>query len=98
MRAFPVPVQLDSEERVIGGYIALRQLIYLIAGVALGGGIAYAVHFFPAALRIVLCILFILIGCSLAFIKLYDTDLDIFLYRWFKWRFNQREFYIKGDE
>lgn len=98
MRAFPVPVQLESEERVIGGYLTLRQLIYLLAGFALGGGIAIITHFFPLTLRILLCVLFFLIGSSLAFMRVYSTDLDIFLYRWFKWRFNKREFYLKGDE
>jgi dihydrofolate reductase len=99
MRAYPVPVQLlEPEERIIGGYLTFRQLIYLIAGFALGGGLTVAMSFLPIILRIMVCMLFVTVGVCFAFFKPYDTNLDVFLYRWFEWRFKPRELYVRGDD
>lgn len=95
MRAYPVPVQLEEEERIIGGYLTLRQLIYLVLGVVLGGGAAYGASFLP--LRFVVFFLFSGAGAAMALVPAQDVGLDVFLFRWLKWRLGQREFSWRGD-
>ena len=97
MRAYPVPVQLEGEERVIGGFLTLRQLVYLVLGTALGGGAAAGAFFLPLVLRFIVFFLFAGAGAALALVPVQDTGLDVVLFRWLKWRFGQREFSWRGD-
>ncbi|MBC7323776.1 MAG: PrgI family protein [Moorella sp. (in: Bacteria)] len=97
MRAYPVPLQLEEEERIIGGYLTLRQLVYLVLGAVLGGGTAAGAFFLPLVLRSAVFILFAGAGAALALIPVQETRLDVFLFRWLKWRLGQREFFWRGD-
>ena len=97
MRAYPVPVQLEGEERVIGGFLTLRQLVHLVLGAALGGGAACGAFFLPLVLRFVVFFLFAGAGAALALVPAQDAGLDVFLWRWLRWRFSQREFSWRGD-
>jgi hypothetical protein len=97
MRAYPVPVQLEEEERIIGGFLTLRQLTYLALGAALGGGAACGAFFLPLVLRFILFFLFAGAGAALALVPVQETGLDVVLYRWLKWRFGQRKFSWRGD-
>lgn len=96
MRAYPVPVQLDQEERVIGGHLTVRQLLLLIIGAAIGGGTALAVNLSLTA-RLMIVMLGILTGMALAFIPVEKTSLDIYLLRWFMWKIKKRKYYLGGD-
>jgi len=96
MRAWPVPVQMTEEEKIIGGFMSLRQLGYLIAGFCLGGlGAALPL---PISLRLAVFAVIFLAGAALAFAPLFDTPLDVFLWRWMRWRRSARELFLNGDE
>ncbi|MGB9792595.1 MAG: PrgI family mobile element protein [Thermacetogeniaceae bacterium] len=97
MRSWPVPIQMESsEERIIGGFMTLRQLGYLIAGACLGG-LAAALPL-PAALRLVAFLMFLLLGAALAFAPACGMPLDVFLFRLLKWRRSRREMSLRGDD
>lgn len=98
MRAYPVPVQIEGEERLIGGFLSLRQLVYLVLGAALGGGAAFGAFFLPLVLRFMLFFILAGAGTALALVPVQDVELDVYLSRWLAWRFSQREFYWTGGD
>lgn len=95
MRAFPVPVQITDEERLIGGFLSLRQLLYIILGAALGGA-AFLLTFIPLLLRLVFFLVLAAGGIGFAFLKVQEMRLDYYLYLYLKWRVNPRELYLEG--
>ncbi len=96
MRIVPVPVQITEEEKIIGGHLTGRQLGYLIAGVALGGG-AFALPF-PIIVRFIFFCLFCILGAVVAFVRLHNMLFDVFLWRWFKWKRLSQDMVLRGDE
>ena len=98
MRQWPVPVQIAEPERIIGGIMTFKQLAYVVAGASLGGTAGAVAFFMPVALRLALFGLGGAAGMALSFVKVYDTPLDIFIWRWFRWRWGHRAVYLKGDE
>lgn len=96
MRAWPVPIQITEEEKLIGGIVSLRQLGWLFGGFCFGGlGAALPL---PLALRFVVFVLAFLVGAVLAFARPCGMPLDVFLWRWWRWRRENRELFLKGDE
>ncbi|MDR9785771.1 MAG: PrgI family protein [Peptococcaceae bacterium MAG4] len=97
MRIYPVPVQSESEERVIGGYLTLRQFAYIALGVALGGGISFGALFFISIyIRLFIMVLFIISGLLLAFVVVDDVGLDKYLWHWFLWQKSKKEYFWEG--
>jgi len=96
MRAYPVPVQLDQEEKVIGGYLTLRQLLYLILGAVIGCGTALTFNL-PLIAKLIIAAGGLTIGIILAFIPAEKTTLDIYLLRWIMWTIKKRKYYLGGD-
>lgn len=97
MRAWPVPVQIEGEERIIGGHLTLRQFIYVILGIALGGGAAFGLGHFSVIVAAAAFFFFAALGAVLAFMRVGDTSLDVYVLRWFAWRFGNREYRWEGD-
>lgn len=97
MRAFPVPVQITEEEKLVGGVMSLRQLGWLAAGFCSGGAAAFLLPL-PLSLRLAAFALGLTAGAALAFARPFDTPLDVFLWRWWKWRRSAREICLRGDE
>lgn len=83
MKSYPVPVQIAGEEKVFGGKLTLRQILWLFLGV--GGGLAGA-FILPVSLsfKVVVFCVFSLGGVLLAFLTLAGVSLDIYLYRLYK--------------
>ncbi|HOV79392.1 MAG TPA: PrgI family protein [Bacillota bacterium] len=98
MRVYPVPVQSENEERVIGGYLTLRQFAYIVLGVALGGGISFgALFFLPIYIKLFFMALFVVSGVLLAFVSVDDMGLDRYLWYWFLWRRSKKDYFWKGE-
>lgn len=96
MRAFPVPVQITEEERVIGGMLTLRQLLYITLGVVLGG-LVFLLTFLPVIIRLFIFVMIVLASTVLAFIKIHDLRADQYLYLYVKWKKSPRAIYLKGE-
>jgi hypothetical protein len=78
MRLFPVPYSITEEEKLFGGYLSLRQFVYLAVSL-----VATAIMIFcgllPLSLRLFFGLLFAGAGASLAFIKISNAGLDRYL-------------------
>lgn len=96
MRAYPVPVQLDQEERVIGGHLTVRQLLLLILGAVIGCGTALAVKL-PIVAKLMIAAGGLTIGIFLAFIPVEKTTLDVYLIRWLMWKIRKKQYYLGGE-
>lgn len=97
MRSWPIPVQMTGEDKTVGGSWSFRQLGYLLSGLALGGAAGFAVPLHLALRFLVYCIIQVF-GVALAFLKINDTPLDVFLFRAWRWWRSQRHFYLRGDD
>lgn len=98
MRRYPVPVQITEQERIIGGLLNFKQFVYIVAGASFGGMAGAAAVFLPVPVRFALFGMGCAAGMAMAFVKLYHTPLDLFLWHWFRWKRGRRAFYLKGDE
>ncbi|MEW6727532.1 MAG: PrgI family mobile element protein [Bacillota bacterium] len=97
MRQHPVAVQLEDEDKVVGGVMTFRQLIWLIAGFALGGGAAaLPLPWYPWYIRALVFGLFFLAGAVLALGRAYGMAMDVFLFRYARWRLRQKAWALKG--
>jgi len=96
MRSWPVPVQITDEEKIIGGVLTLRQLVYMIAGLAVGGALAAVIPTW-ALLRFLIYLVFQIGGFALALCQVKDMSLDSYLVHYWKWKHSARSFILKGD-
>lgn len=86
MRSFPVPIQITEDEKIFGGHLSLRQMAYLfIIGPGLGFIVAALIPFGGITTDAILFLIGFLIGAALAFVKIYDTSLDVYLWYAIKW-------------
>lgn len=91
MRGFTVPYSLDSEDKIIGGYVSLRQFAWIVLGCFIAlllfilntgyisrttvGG-SFSINYFSLMLRIMVVVP-CAIGCGLmAFLKLNGLTAD----------------------
>jgi len=97
MRAFTVPFQFPREEKIFGGKMSARQVIY-----ALGGGFLAAAFIFfprfPLFLRIPLGAAALSAGLALAFFQLYEMNFDNFAVTLLRYMRRPKRLYLKGDE
>lgn len=96
MRIYQVPFQLDKEEKVIGGVLTLRQLIYIISGIGLGA--LFFILLFKKSLLIGVILLGIL-SCSGYFFAIYkagDDDLDKYIFRRVLYFLKKKEYPFYG--
>lgn len=77
MRVFKVPFDIKHEEKIFGGYLSLRQVVYLMLG-------ASSLALLATLLPMVLKIIFILIIASFfllcAFLKIGEQNFDKFFF------------------
>lgn len=87
MRRYRIPMDLRQEEKIIGGYMSLRQIGYLLAGFMVGAFLAYALNWLP------IIFLPVAVGGFLGFGNVRGESGD----RWVLLIMNrrQREFYFK---
>lgn len=89
MRVFKVPFDIKREEKIFGGYLSLRQVIYLMFGIASFAICAIQMHFIFKILFIVLFATFFLL-C--AFLKIGEQNFDKFFFYWVKYIFRKKDF------
>lgn len=74
MQIYNIPYNFNHEEKIFGGYVSLRQAIYLILGL-----MSAAVFFIPVIDVFIKTIFFLIIGTLFilfAFLKLDETNAD----------------------
>ncbi len=89
MRVFKVPFDIKREEKIFGGYLSLRQVLYLMLSASSFAICAIPVH-------ILLKIISILIICSFfllcAFLKIGEQNFDKFFLYSMKYLFRKKNF------
>lgn len=97
MRIYKVPYAFNHEEKVFGGYLSIRQAIYLIIA-ALSVGIFFAPIlniFVKSLLFLIIATMFILF----AFLKIDETYADKYFIYIIKFLFRKKQYILeKGKE
>lgn len=89
MRVFKVPFDVKREEKIFGGYLSLRQVIYLMVTAS-----TFTTFILPLALIIKLSIITILSSFLLlcAFMKINEQNFDKFFFYAVKYIFRKKNF------
>ena len=95
MRVFKVPFDSKREEKIFGGYLSLRQVLYLMLGAIIG------IIFIPAIkIHIIFKVLIFTIFASLflccAFLKIGEQNFDKILTHFTKYIFKKKKIVYKG--
>jgi len=89
MRVFKIPFDIKREEKIFGGYLSLRQVIYLMLCAA-----SFAIFAIP--LNIIIKILLVLIISSFfilcTFLKIGEQNFDKFFFYALKYLFRKKHF------
>lgn len=96
MRYYPVLLDTLNEEKIFGGVVSVRQVVYLLVA----GILAVLSFFLPIhiILRIPLSLLFASAGLILAFFKVSETNIDTMLYYAARYLIRQKKYVLRGDD
>jgi len=89
MKVFKIPYDTKREEKIFGGYLSLRQVIYLMLLCGLFGVFAFPINIVFKLLIISGLSLFLLL-C--AFFKIQELNFDKFFFYWLKYLFRKKKF------
>ena len=89
MRVFKVPFDIKHEEKIFGGYLSLRQVIYLMLSASSLTIFAISITIIIKITIISLIIVFFLL-CS--FLKIGEQNFDKFFYFGIKYLFREKKF------
>lgn len=89
MRVFKVPFDIKREEKIFGGYLSLRQVIYLMLSVASFAILALHISF---AIKIIFITLFCSFFLLCAFLKISGQNFDKFFFYAVKYLIRKKDF------
>lgn len=93
MRAFPVPIQIIEAEKIFGGHLSLRQVVYIfLLGLGLGGSLAFLCPVGGVFCKFLILVFNLSWGLALAFVNVYDMGLDVFIIITIKWLKSPRRY------
>lgn len=96
MRVFKIPYEVKREEKIFGGYLSLRQVLYLMLI-----GMSCTIFFLPIPKWISLSIISILVIFFLlcSFMKINEQNFDKFFFYALKFIFREKQYiYKRGNE
>ena len=89
MRIFKVPFDIKREEKIFGGYLSLRQVLYIMLGASSLGTLAMPIPLIMKLFFILVVTIFFLL-CS--FLKIGEQNFDKFFYFAIKYIFRKKKF------
>lgn len=89
MKVFKIPYSTKKEEKIFGGYLSLRQVIYLMLICSLFGIFAFKINIVFKLLIFSTLSLFLLL-C--AFFKIQELNFDKFFFYLLKFLFRKKKF------
>lgn len=89
MRLYKIPFDVKHEEKIFGGYLSLRQVLYLLL-IILTGSIFFIN--IQVVFKIVIFSVFALIFLSFAFIRIHETRLDRYVVDIVKYLFRKKKY------
>lgn len=97
MQIYKVPFNFNHEEKIFGGYISIRQAIYLIMAISVIG-----VFFIPNMSIVIKLFVFIILATMFilfAFLKIDETNTDKYFIYILKFLFRNKKYILeKGKE
>ena len=89
MKFYKIPFDIKHEEKIFGGYLSLRQVLYLLLT-----GLSAIVFFIRISklIRLFVFLTFAIVFLSFAFIKVNETRLDRYVMNIIKFLFRKRKF------
>lgn len=89
MRIFKVPFDIKREEKIFGGYLSLRQVLYIMLGTSSLGILATP---FPIVIKIFFISLIATFFLLCSFLKIGEQNFDKFFYFTIKYIFRKKKF------
>lgn len=93
MRVFKVPFDIKREEKIFGGYLSLRQVVYLMLGAS---SLSLFATPLPIALKILLIFFIISFFLLCTFLKIGEQNFDKFFFYSLNISFARNILYIRG--
>ena len=88
MRVYKVPYNVKHEEKIFGGYLSIRQMLYLLAGVASIGIFFTGLN---STLKVMIFLMLISIWAIFAFLQIKETNADIYFLNIMKYVFRHKK-------
>lgn len=92
MNIYKIPFDFEHEEKVFGGYLSLRQMIYIVLGIA-SFGILF-IPIIPMIIKILLFITLFILFMMCAFLKIQQSYSDKYLINILKFVFKKKIYTI----
>lgn len=89
MRVFKVPFDIKREEKIFGGYLSLRQVIYLMLA---GASLSIFALPLPVVIKIIMIIPICIFFLLCAFLKIGEQNFDKFFFYAIKYLFRKKNF------
>lgn len=89
LKVFKIPYDTKREEKIFGGYLSLRQVIYLMLCFSTLGIFAVPINIIFKLLISSIITIFLLL-C--AFLKIQELNFDKFFFYWLKFLFRKKKF------
>lgn len=89
MKVYKVPFDIKREEKIFGGYLSLRQVIYLMLAAS---SFALFVTPLPIIIKILLVSIFSIFFLLCAFFKISEQNFDRFFFYAIKYIFRKKNF------
>lgn len=89
MRVFKVPFDVKREEKIFGGYLSLRQVLYIMLA---GASLTTFIPPISIVIKIILVSLMIPFFLLCAFLKISEQNFDKFFFYALKYLFRKRKY------
>lgn len=89
LKIFKVPFDTKREEKIFGGYLSIRQVIYLAIGLLGLCSLLLPVHL---SIKVIIIAISITFACLCAFVKISDMYFDKLLFEFIKYLKRKKSF------
>lgn len=91
MRIYKIPFQTDFEDKIIGGYLTVRQFGFIVfLPIILSLPVYFILFFIPLVVKIMMTLFNIMVGIAFAFVKINGVYLEKYLLKMFRFFFTNR--------
>lgn len=90
MNIYKVPFDFAHEEKVFGGYLSLRQMLYLVLGTASTG--IFFIPYIPIVLKVIIFLVIFIAFLIFAFLKINEIYADKHFLNIIKYIFRKKRY------
>lgn len=89
MKLYKIPFDVKHEEKIFGGYLSLRQVLYLLLTILAGSVFFINIQ---VVLKLTIFSFFAIVFLSFAFIRIHETRLDKYVVDIVKYMFRKKRY------